>query len=91
MSRRDVISLIVVALGACVAAAGQPEQAPVGANVVPSVAEPVLQSADPNQAWDPSVHLVGGWTSVTRTTHVDRNLITTTARDRLKRARVGCR
>ncbi len=76
MCKKGILHLIVVALLACVAAAGQPEQAPVGANVVPSVAEPVLQSADPNQAWDPAAHLVGGWTSVTRTTHVDRNLIT---------------
>jgi hypothetical protein len=77
MWRRGIIHLIVVALLACVATAGQPEQATAGASAVPSVAEPELQSAaDPNQTWDPSAHLVGGWTSATRTTHADRNLIT---------------
>ncbi len=77
MWRRGVIHLIVVALLTCVATAGQPEQATVGASAVPTVAEPELQSAaDPNQRWDPSAHLVGGWTSVTRTAQADPNLIT---------------
>jgi hypothetical protein len=80
MWRKGIIHLIVVALGAYIATAGQPEQAPAGEIAVPSFDEPggqgLRSAADPNQTWDQAAHLAEEWTSVTQTIRVDRSALT---------------
>ena len=67
MWRSGIISLIVVALWACVAPAGQPEPTNAADIAILSVDEPG------EQTWDPAAHLAGSWTSVTLTSRLDRN------------------
>jgi hypothetical protein len=80
MWRKGIIYLGVVALGASLATAGQPEQVPEGEIAVPRVdgrdRQGLRADADPNQVWDQAAHLAEGWTSVTQTLRVDRNALT---------------
>ncbi len=60
MWARGIISLTVVALWACVAAAQQPASLIAQSISVMGAAEP----NDPNQAWDPAKHLTAAWQSM---------------------------
>lgn len=76
MWKSGVVSLIVIALWACVATAGQSEPGTPADAVIAGVDTPAgltLQAtADPSQTWDPAAHLFGSWTSVTLTSRTDR-------------------
>jgi len=72
MSRTSVISLIVVALVASVVAAGQPVPGTYGDIRIMAAGEPndpngrpPAPTAEPNQVWDPAVHFVATWESLT--------------------------
>jgi hypothetical protein len=71
MWRRGIISLIVVALGTCMAAAGQPARFVQGDIIIMGGEEPndpnsrtLGSESDPNQTWDPAQHVAAVWESV---------------------------
>ncbi|MCL5279218.1 MAG: hypothetical protein M1376_04845 [Planctomycetes bacterium] len=72
MRKTSIISLIVVALGASVAAAGQPVPGMYGNIRITAAGEPndpnglpAAPPAEPNQVWDPAAHFVATWESLT--------------------------
>jgi len=72
MRRIGVISLIVVALGMSVVAAGQPVPGTYGNIRITAAGEPndpnglpAAPTAEPNQVWNPAAHFVATWESLT--------------------------
>ena len=72
MRRTSIISLIVVALGASVMAAGQPGPGMYGNIRITAAGEPndpngkaPAPPAEPNQVWNPATHFVAAWESLT--------------------------
>ncbi len=72
MRRTSIISLIVVALGAGIAAAGEPVRCNYGDILIAAVGEPNDPNGQtpgpgsgPGQPWDPANHVVATWESLT--------------------------
>ncbi len=72
MRRTSTISLIVVALGASVLAAGQAVPGMYGDIRIMAAGEPndpnglpAVPAGEPNQVWDPAAHFVATWESLT--------------------------